>query len=299
MIFEGVITAMVTPMKESGELDLEGLKENIHQQIEAQVNGIFILGTTGETPTLQSFEQEEVIKTTIKAVRDNLPVLVGCGTYATVATIANIERAASLGASGAIIVTPYYNCPTQEGLLLHFKAISKASSIPLMLYNIPKRCGRAINIETLEKLIDEPKIIGIKESTGDVTLIQSTIDLINNRPDLRILSGDDILTLPMMALGGQGVVSVISNLVPEKVVSLVQAARKGDFLKARSIHNELLPLMKCAFIETNPIPIKKMMNLSGLPAGPCRLPLCNMSAQNIENTKEVLKQYEIQQCYVS
>ncbi|MFA6915137.1 MAG: 4-hydroxy-tetrahydrodipicolinate synthase [Parachlamydiales bacterium] len=291
MVWTGAMTALITPMLENEEVDYSGLTVNISRQLQAGIAAMIVLGTTGEAPTLSSEEQAQVIKTTIETVQKAVPIIVGCGTYATKVTIANINRAEKLGADAALIVTPYYNCPTQEGILKHFRAIFKETSLPIILYNIPKRCGRALNIETLDLLAEEPKIIAIKEATGDMELIQSTVSLLKKYPQIKVLSGDDVLTLPMMALGAHGVISVVSNLFPEEVVSMVKAALQGDFRSALEIHNHMLRVFQAAFIETNPMPIKAMMEEAGYPAGHCRLPLCELRPESLKKIKAVLKNY--------
>lgn len=291
MEWTGTMTALITPMLENGDINHAGLIGNIHRQLEAGIQALVVLGTTGEAPTLTSEEQTQVIKTTIQSVQGGIPVIVGCGTYATKVTIANINRADKLGADAALIVTPYYNCPTQEGLIGHFKAIFKETNLPIILYNVPKRCGRALHVETLDFLAEEPKIVAVKEATGDMELIQSTISLLKKHPRLKILSGDDVLTLPMMSLGAHGVVSVVSNLFPQEVVALVKAAIEGDFKEALNIHNSMVELFRAAFIETNPMPIKAMMEIAGYPAGACRLPLCDLKQENLLNIKNILNKY--------
>lgn len=291
MDIEGVTTALITPMHKDGEVNYEGLIVNIGHQIEADVDAILVLGTTGEAPTLSQKEQEKIIEIAAKESHGKIPLIVGCGTYSTKSTIENIHQAEKLGAAAALIVTPYYNCPTQEGLQQHFNAIFKATDLPIILYNVPKRCGRALSIETMELIAQQKNVIAIKEATGDMGMIQSTISLAKKYAHLCVLSGDDVLTLPMMSLGAKGVISVVSNLFPREVVELVRAANQGNFQRALEIHDTLLDVFQAAFIETNPIPIKAMMEHTGLAAGPCRLPLCNLREDNFQKVQKVLARY--------
>jgi 4-hydroxy-tetrahydrodipicolinate synthase len=279
---QGVHTALITPFTSQNTLDEEGLRLLIQRQLQAQVDGITILGTTGEAPTLAKDEQERIIRIAKKECNGSDTVLmVGTGSYSTDQTIQNTELAHKLGADAALVVVPYYNRPTQEGLYLHFQAVAKGSSLPIILYNIPGRSGQNLQLGTLRRLLAIPSIVGIKEASGNISQINDTIAIAKEiRPDFAVLSGDDGLTLPAMALGGDGVVSVISNLIPQSVKALTTAMQKGDLTQARKIHEELLPLIKMAFIETNPIPIKTILALHGLPAGPCRLPLCGLTPDN-------------------
>jgi len=272
------------------EVDFEGLRENVRFQIENGVHGLVVLGTTGEAPTIKEEEKIQIIKTVIEEVNGKIPVIVGAGTYSTAETIKQSKIAKDLGADGLLIVAPYYNKPTQEGLYLHFKSVSESVDLPIIIYNIPGRTGVNIEVQTLARLSNLDNIVAVKEASGSIVQVMDTIEMLGKR--LTVLSGDDNLTLPIMALGGKGVISVISNLLPRPVVELTESALKGDFNKAQQIHYKLLPIFKAAFIETNPIPIKTMMNLVGMKAGPCRLPLCNMQNHNLEKVKKVLALYE-------
>jgi 4-hydroxy-tetrahydrodipicolinate synthase len=286
----GVITALVTPFKEDYSLDLEALRENVRFQIENGVHGLVPLGTTGESPTIKEEERKLIIKTVVDEVNGKIPVIVGTGTYSTEEAIRLSKEAQDLGADGLLVVAPYYNKPTQEGLYLHFKAISEAVDIPIIVYNIPGRTGVNVEVQTLVRLSQFDNIVAVKEASGNLAQVMDIIEALGDR--ITVLSGDDNLTLPIIALGGKGVISVISNLLPKPMVEFVEAALKGDFKKAKELHYHLLPLFKAAFIETNPIPIKTMMNLVGMKAGPCRLPLCNMQPHNLEKVKKILSRYE-------
>lgn len=265
-------TALITPFCSDGSLDEEGLSELIHKQLQANIEGIVLLGSTGEAPTLSSEEKKTIIQIARRLIPSSVKLWVGTGSYSTATTIAATQQAESLGADAALVVTPYYNRPTQEGLFLHFHALSQATKLPLVIYNIAGRTGQNLSTDTLKRITDRcPTVIGVKESSGNLFQVQEVLELI---PSLLLFSGDDAWTLPVMALGGHGVVSVIGNLFPEQVVALVKRIRAGRLKEAREIHYALAPLVRAAFLETNPIPIKSLMQIAGLPAGPCRLPLC-------------------------
>lgn len=285
----GVHTAIVTPFNEKGDVDEDGLIRNIHFQLDHKIDGIVALGTTGESPTLLSSEREQIIKRCVKEVKGKALLMVGTGSNSTQQTIEHTLQAEHLGADMAMIVTPYYNRPTQEGLIRHFRAISEAVAIPIFVYNIQGRTGQNIQTNTLKQLADLPQIVGVKEASGNVSQMSEVIETIGrHRPSFSVMSGDDSLTLPLMALGGDGVISVASNLVPEKIQSLVQAMDQGNYLLARDLHHQLMPLLREIFIETNPIPIKAAMNLCGMAAGGCRLPLCELLPENAQKLRSLL-----------
>jgi 4-hydroxy-tetrahydrodipicolinate synthase len=277
MLLQGLVTALVTPFQANGALDLLALRRHIAFQVENGVDGVLVLGSTGEASTLNDEEQELVIATAVDELRGRIPLMVGCGTNATVTTIAKVQRAAALGADTALVVTPYYNRPTQEGLRRHFEAVETASPLPICLYNIPKRTGCLMSVSLIDELFGLPKIIGIKESSGEMAQIQATLQIAENHSKASIMSGDDPLALPMMALGAHGTVAVLSNLLPEPMVQMVRHAQNNDFAAARALHQQLWPLMQAAFLETNPMSIKAMLRLCGRSLGSCRLPLCDVS----------------------
>lgn len=287
-MIEGVYTAIVTPFLADGALDEEGLKVLISKQQEANVNGIVVLGTTGEAPTLTAAEKERVIKIARSMIGGKVQCIVGTGTNATATTIAETKKAFDLGADAALVATPYYNRPTQEGLYLHYKALAESTPLPLIVYNVPGRTSVNLLPSTLKRLAEFPTITSVKEASGNISQMMEIIEsILPERPDFKVLSGDDNLTLPLMSLGGHGIISVVSNLVPELIVDLYQACEKNDWQTARKFHYELLPLFRSAFIETNPIPIKAMMRFAGLPAGPCRLPLTPLSAENERKIRQI------------
>lgn len=290
MKLKGTITALVTPFTNTNTIDEEGLARNINYQITNGINAILPLGTTGESPTITAEEQERIISIAVNEAKGKVPVMVGTGSYSTQQTIEKTGRAKKLGADAALIVTPYYNRPTQEGIYRHFEAVATSVNIPIMVYNIPGRCGANIETATLLRIAELPNIIGLKDATGNVLQAGDVIDALKaKRPDFVVFSGDDALTLPMMALGAAGVISVVSNIIPAQISAQVNAALEGNFRLAREIHYQLLPLYKAAFIETNPVPIKTAMKLVGMPAGECRLPLCSMSEENVSRLIEVLE----------
>jgi 4-hydroxy-tetrahydrodipicolinate synthase len=293
MFLKGLYTALITPLTPKGELDEQGLREHLRDQLQHQIDGIVLLGTTGEAPTLTEKEKKKIIEIGIEEVKGRAQVLVGTGSYSTQQTIDNTRLAQEMGADAALIVTPYYNKPTQNGLYLHFQAICQAVSLPICVYNIQGRTGQNLQTQTLQRMLDFSSIIGVKEASGNISQMHEVIESIARpNPHFSVLSGDDALTLPLMALGGHGIISVISNLVPGPMKQLVQACLNEDFAQARLIHYQLSPLFKAAFIETNPIPIKAAMNKWGMAAGPCRLPLCELtqeSEQKIEILLDIVK----------
>jgi len=290
MDFRGIFTALVTPFR-GDQLDEEGLAQNIRAQIKAGITGIVLLGTTGETPTLTEEEQEKIIRIGVREAKNKTLVIVGTASNSTQETIALTKKAKELGADAALIVAPYYNKPTQEGLFLHYEAIATQVDIPILVYNIQGRTGVNIETATLLRIAALPNIVGVKEASGNIGQIADVIQIVKGRyPSFSVLSGDDAVALPLIALGGDGLISVASNLMPERVVALIDAALDGRFDDSRKIHEDLLPFFRLQFVETNPIPIKEAMQLCGLPAGNCRLPLCGLQQKNREKLAELLKE---------
>jgi 4-hydroxy-tetrahydrodipicolinate synthase len=290
MELKGLFTAVVTPFDPQGMLDREGLRSNLRYQLRHQVDGIVVLGTTGEDPTLNPLEKQSIVEIAREEIDGKASLIVGTGSYSTETTIASTRKAEEMGADAALIVTPYYNRPTQEGLFRHFAAICDAVSLPICIYNIQGRTGQNLQTETLQRLMQFPSIIGVKEASGDILQIHDVIEKARqNRNSFSVLSGDDALTLPLMALGGDGVISVASNLIPGPIHNLVRAASAGDFAEARALHYQMLPFFKAAFIETNPIPIKAAMQLCGMAAGSCRLPLCELAPASLQHLKDIIQ----------
>src|SRR3990172_4614916 len=274
-MIEGVLPALITPFTKDNEVDEEGLRQNIEFLIEGGVSGIVPCGTTGESATLSMSEHEHVIEIAINC--STVPVVAGTGSNNTIEALELTKSAEDAGADAALLITPYYNKPNDRGMIAHFKAISHTVDLPLILYNVPSRTGINLKPEVVAELARESNIIGIKEASGNLEQITRIIELTQDE-DFVIFSGDDALTLPIMALGGVGVISVVANVAPSLVVSMVKAFQKGDMKEARKINIELAPLIRAAFLETNPIPIKKAVEFIGLSAGALRLPLASISA---------------------
>jgi 4-hydroxy-tetrahydrodipicolinate synthase len=296
-ILKGAFTALITPMKENGDVDYDGFRKLINFQLEQGIDGLVPLGTTGETPTLDEDEEEKLIRIAVDEVAGKVPVIIGTGSNDTKHMVLYTKRAKDMGADAALVVTPYYNKPNDDGLVKHFEAAA-AVGIPVVVYNIASRTGRNIPTPLMEKIARVPGIVGVKEASGDIGQMGEVLQTIafprrTGGNPFAVLSGDDGLTLPLMALGGDGIISVISNLVPAKVKALTKACAEGNFEEARKIHFELVPLTKAAFIETNPVPIKAAMNWAGLPAGTVRLPLGRLDPKNELPLKEAMKKLGI------
>jgi len=289
-MFRGTYTALVTPFQD-GALDLPALEKLIEEQIAAGITGVVAVGTTGESPTLSHGEKEQVIRTTVEIAKGRCEVLAGTGSNSTAAAIEGTEAAEKMGVDGMLVVAPYYNKPSQEGLFQHFRAIAQATASPLMLYNIPGRCAVDIAPETVERLaIGCRNIVSIKEAGGSVDRVS---DLRARLPEaFTILSGDDSLTLPFLSVGAVGVVSVASNLFPAEVSALVQAFRSGDLKTAREMHLRMLPVFKDLFIESNPVPTKTALAWRGAMSAECRLPLCAMTEANAARLRTTLDAFE-------
>lgn len=291
MLFHGVITALVTPFK-NGKIDEPAYRALIEHQIKAGIHGLVPCGSTGESATLSMAEHEQVIEICIDQVKGRVPVLAGAGSNNTVEAIALTKFAKTAGASGALLLTPYYNKPTQEGLYQHYSAIAQAVDIPLVPYNVPGRTGCNMLPPVVGRLAkDFKQIVGIKEATGD--LVQGC-EVIEACPeDFLVLSGDDLTALPLILMGGAGVISVSSNIVPEKMVEMYTAYKDGDLQRAVKIHHSLVPLHRAMFIETNPQPVKTALALMGQMEADLRLPLCSMSQEHTDFLKKVLKDYQL------
>lgn len=290
-MFEGSIVALITPFK-GGEVDYQALENLIEFHINNHTDAILVCGTTGESPTLTFEEHEKVIEEAVRIARGRIKVIAGTGANATHEAIELSTHAQRVGADACLLVVPYYNKPTQEGLYRHFKAIAEEVSIPIILYNIPSRTGVEIAPETIYRLAKEHEnIIGSKESTPNMDRISELKRLLGN--NFTILSGDDSLTLPMMALGAKGVISVANNIMPREVKQMVDHALKGDFKKARDMHYYLYELFKVLFIETNPIPVKTACWALGMCEKEFRLPMCEMKPENERKLIGVLIAYNL------
>ena len=286
--FTGTYTAIVTPFK-NGQLDEEALARLIKMQIKGGVDGVVPVGTTGESPTLDYDEHIRVVELSVKLAAGKIKVLAGTGGNSTKEAIYLTQRAADVGADGSLQVAPYYNKPTQEGLFQHFHAIARATRLPIVLYSIPGRCGVEIAVDTVHRLAhDSVNIIGIKEAGGNadrVSQLRATLG-----PKFTILSGDDSLTLPFMAVGAQGVISVATNVIPRDLVRMVQAAAMGKLAIAQKLHAKYYPLFKDLFIETNPVPVKAALAMMGVIDEEYRLPLVKMSAAHRDVLRKTLRQ---------
>jgi 4-hydroxy-tetrahydrodipicolinate synthase len=291
MRFEGVYTALVTPLTESGAVDEKALRRLVDFQVDGGVQGLVPVGTTGESPTLDGDECKRVIQVVVEQARGRVPVIAGAGSNCTAEAVEYARDAKEVGASATLQVAPYYNKPTANGFLGHFRAIADAVDLPLVVYNIASRTGKNIDNATMLELAQHRNITAVKEASGDLGQI---MDLLATKPaGFDVLSGDDNLVFPIMALGGTGVISVASNIVPDRMAKLVGAARKGDWATARTLHYELLPLFKAIFIETNPIPIKAAMAMKGMMTETYRLPMCAMMPKTRESLAATLKQLRI------
>ncbi len=288
-MFKGSIVAIATPFNNGG-VDETKLKELVEFQIKNGTSGIVPCGTTGESPTLSTAEHERVIEICIKAANKRVPVIAGTGSNSTEEAVSLTKHAADAGANAVLVVSPYYNRPTQKGLYLHFKEIAESVDIPIILYNIAGRTGVNIEPTTIAQLAKDCKnIVGVKEASGSLDQMSTIKHLCPN--NFLLLSGDDGLTLPVLSIGGGGVISVVANIVPHTVAQLVETFHRGDLKKAQALHYKLLPLLKAMFIETNPIPLKTAMGLMGLCSGDLRLPLCPMAEENFGKLKKELKDY--------
>lgn len=281
-MFQGAFTAMITPFRD-GQVDFDRLTEHVQFQVEKGIDGLVPVGTTGESPTLSHEEHRKVIEHVVREAKKagdaagrKVPVVAGTGSNSTQEAMELTKHAKDVGADGALMVNPYYNKPGQEGLYRHFMAIADAVDIPIVLYNIPGRTNVTMEPETVARLAKHSNIDTIKEATGSMDMASE----ISTLCDIHILSGDDTLTLPLMSLGGRGVISVISNLLPDRVKALVDVAKAGKFAVAQQLHKAMYPLCKAMFVETNPIPIKAAMAMAGRDTGELRLPLTPISAEN-------------------
>jgi len=287
-MFSGVFTALITPFK-NDKVDFDALGALIESQLKGGVDGIVPCGTTGESPTLSYEEHEQVIEFCVKRTNGRMKIVAGTGSNSTDEAIHFTKFAKNAGCDGALVVSPYYNKPTQKGLYLHFKKIADTVDIPIVIYNIAGRT--AVNVEpaTFEKLCKDCKnIVAVKESSGSLDQMSAIKSLC---PKLDLISGDDGLTLPLLAIGGCGIISVLSNIVPKDVVSLVKAFESGNIKEAIKIHYRLLPLVKAMFVETNPIPVKTAAAMLGMCAPELRLPMCEIEAANKSKLEKAMKDY--------
>ncbi|MBU4566675.1 MAG: 4-hydroxy-tetrahydrodipicolinate synthase [Desulfarculus sp.] len=289
-MLKGAMVALVTPFTADGQVDEESLRRLIEWHIESGTDGIVPCGTTGESPTLSHEEHRRVIEITVEQVNKRVPVVAGAGSNSTAEAIALTKHAKQVGADAALQVTPYYNKPTQEGVYQHFAAIAKEAPFPLVPYNIAGRTGTNIEPATMARLAQLPEVIACKEASGNISQMAEIYYLCGDKMDL--LSGDDNMVLPLLSIGGKGVISVVNNLIPSEMSELCRRWFAGDVAGAREIFYKVLPLCKAMFIETNPIPVKVAMGVLGrIPNASLRLPLCDMAPANLERLKKALADY--------
>jgi len=289
IIFSGACTALITPFDKSGNINFLKLKELIEFQIASGINAILILGTTGECSTISNDEREKIIKFCNYEISHRVSLIVGCGSNSTELAKQHLKQAETLGADAALVVTPYYNKCSQEGLILHYKELAKSSNLPIIIYNVPSRTGVNILPETVLKLSKIKNIVGIKEASGNMSQIAKILALLSE--NFAVYSGDDNLTLPMMSLGAKGVISVTSNIEPERVSIMCRYALKGDFFNAKKIYEYLFNLSEALFFDVNPICIKTYMNLLGFKVGNFRLPLSSPNEDVLNKLKQVKREY--------
>ena len=288
-MFSGCITALVTPFR-NGRLHVSGLRKNVRFQLRGGVGGLLVAGSTGETASLSPGEWERAVSVVVDEAVGKVPVMVGAGTNSTAKSIQTVKKAKRLGADAVLVVAPYYVKPTQEGFYRHYRAIAENVDLPVVVYNIPGRSAANIEPATIERLArDCPGIIAVKEASG--SLDQASDIVVRSGERLALLSGDDSLTLPLLSIGALGVISVVSNIVPQDVAEMVRAYRRGDTAKARAIHLKLFPLIRAMFLETNPIPVKAAMEMLGMAAGEPRLPLCGPTEGSRRKLTRALRGY--------
>jgi 4-hydroxy-tetrahydrodipicolinate synthase len=290
-MFTGTGTALVTPFRRDGSLDEARLRALVKRQIEAGVDFLVPCGTTGESPTLTEREHLRVVEITVELAKGKVPVLAGAGGYNTAEVISRARELAALDVSGILSVTPYYNKPTQEGLYQHFKAIAAAVDLPIVVYSVQGRTGVNIEPATVQRLTHIPNIVGIKEASGNMGQMATILNAVPT--DFLVLSGDDALTLPLIALGGRGVISVVSNEIPKEMAQMVRRALSGDFAGARELHRRYHALMEVNFVESNPIPVKAAMAEMGLLEPSWRLPLVAPKLENLARIRAVLESLQL------
>ncbi len=290
-MFQGTIVALVTPFDKKGQVNYSKIKELVQFHLKKGTDALLPCGTTGESPTLSQEEKLKIFETVVEAAEGKIPVIAGTGNYNTAESIEMTREAKKIGADAALIITPYYNKPTQEGLYRHFLEIAEQTDFPLVIYNVPGRTGVNILPETVLRLADHPRIVAVKEASGNIGQISRLHRLVGDRLD--ILSGDDALTVPILSVGGKGVISVAANIVPAKIKEMIDSFFSCNQKRALDLHHKLEELTSVLFIETNPIPIKTAMNLMGMEVGGFRLPLCEMAPENVQKLKAVLEKYQL------
>ena len=286
-MFSGAFTALVTPFR-NGQVDVEALEGMVEFQIQNGIHGLVPCGTTGETPAMSEEEDRLVIGTVVRVANGRVPVIAGSGSNSTDTAIKYTKMAEEVGADGSLQVSPYYNKPTQEGLYRHFAAVAESTDLPIILYNIPGRTSVTIDAETTARLAEIPNIVGTKEATLSMNMAMDVMSLCGE--DFDVLSGDDPVTLPLMSLGGRGVISVASNVAPAAVSDMVNALLEGDWERGRELHYDLLPLFRALFVETNPIPVKTAASILGLCSDEMRLPMIPLQGENLDTLRRVMEE---------
>jgi 4-hydroxy-tetrahydrodipicolinate synthase len=287
-MLKGAFTAIVTPFK-NGRLDEEAYRALIERQIEGGIHGLVPCGTTGESPTLSHAEHKQVVEILIDQVKKRVPVIAGSGSNSTAESVELTKHAQAAGADFALMITPYYNKPTQEGLFQHYKTVTDATKIPIVVYNVPGRTSVNLLPETMARLAAIPNIVGLKDATGDLKQGSKTLELCGDK--ITVLSGDDFTTFPLLCVGGMGAISVVSNVVPGDMAGMCDAFFKGDLAEARKLHYKMWPLTEAMFYETNPVPVKTAMKMLGKVTGEVRQPLCPMSKANEDKLRQVMQKY--------
>jgi 4-hydroxy-tetrahydrodipicolinate synthase len=287
MSFEGTFTPIVTPFRADGSIDLRALGDLVEWQIDSRIDGLVPCGSTGESATLSPEEHVSVIRHVVEVAAGRVPVIAGTGSNSTREAVEFTRHARDLGADGALLISPYYNKPTQDGIFLHYRKVAEDTGFPLLVYNVPGRTSSRIEPETLARLSRVPSIVGLKDSGGD--LVKTSETIAQCEPSFVVLSGDDALTLPMLSIGARGVISTVANVAPHQTAAIVRAYLGGDLARARAVHYELLPLMQALFIETNPIPVKTALQILGrIPDAALRLPLTPLTQASRERLEATL-----------
>jgi 4-hydroxy-tetrahydrodipicolinate synthase len=287
-MLQGAITALVTPFK-NGRIDEEAYRALIERQIREGIHGLVPCGTTGESPTLSHDEHKRVVSICIDQVKKRVPVIAGAGSNSTAESLELVKHVQDAGADYALMITPYYNKPTQEGLFQHYKTIASQTRIPIVVYNVPGRTSVNLLPETMARMAELPNIVGLKDATGNLTQGIKTLELCGDK--ITVLSGDDFTTFPLLCVGGMGVISVISNVVPSDMAGMCNAFFKGDLEGARKLHYKMWPLTEAMFYETNPVPAKTALKMMGQITGEVRQPLCPLSQANETRLRQVMQEY--------
>ncbi len=292
MEFRGSIVAMITPFTEDGKIDRAGVEKLINFHIENGTDAILLAGTTGESATLTHDEHKELIKMGVEIAGGRIPIVAGTGSNSTAEALDLTRAAKEAGADAALLITPYYNKPTQKGMYLHFKKIAEEVDIPIILYNVPSRTGINLLPDTVAKLSEIPNIVAVKEASGNLGQMVQIVSKV--KEEFKLMSGDDQLLLPILSIGGTGVISVVANIIPKDMAQMIKEWEAGNVQKAREMYYKMYPLAQAMFYETNPIPVKTAAGLLGLPTGPLRLPLAPMDDANLERMKKAMRDYGLE-----